>query len=516
MIKEKVLLLGASGSMGYEAFKNLWKKRKKYDIVLLLLPEKKEKKLFASYEKKAGIKPIKGKGIVEGDGLKIIWGHALNIEDLYDACNGIDWCLSTMALISPKADCTPELAKRVNTDAIINLIKAIESQPNGKDHIRLIYTGSVAQTGDRLGRIHMGRVGDPIIPSVFDYYAVTKIMGEKAVLESNIKHWVSLRQTFIMIPNITSLLDPILFHQPIYTFMENNTARDAGRGLINCLDVPDNSNFWRKVYNMAGGPKCRTTYYEFFNNCMNICGLGSIEEVTERNWFALRNFHMQYFEDSYILNNYIQNWGDSMEDFYQSLKKNRPNYLKMISSLTKNSKKMKRIINYFTYKRLKSLALQKTGPLFWIRYDKLARITAFFKDKDTYNSIPIWKNNPPKINLEHCWIRLDHGYNESKKKLNIDDLQSAALFRGGKCISKEWNRDMYSNITWRCAFNHEFIAKPYTVLKAGHWCPKCLPPPWNYDKQAKFNPFLAQVWYSNHGIKENNYYSPNYYLDIIN
>jgi len=38
MKKQKVLLTGASGSMGGEAFKELYKRKDKYDIVLFLLP----------------------------------------------------------------------------------------------------------------------------------------------------------------------------------------------------------------------------------------------------------------------------------------------------------------------------------------------------------------------------------------------------------------------------------------------------------------------------------------------
>ncbi|HZJ77510.1 MAG TPA: NAD(P)-dependent oxidoreductase, partial [Clostridia bacterium] len=40
----------------------------------------------------------------------------------------------------------------------------------------------------------------------------------------------------------------------------------------------------------------------------------------------------------------------------------------------------------------------------------------------------------------------------------------------------------------------------------GHWCPEELPWPWNYDVEAKVNPFFAQVWYPLHDKDENNYY----------
>lgn len=150
MNKEKVLLLGASGSMGFEAFKNLWERRAKYDIVLLQRASKKNKKLFRPYEKKCKIMSIPGRGIVEGNGLKIIWGDAVVYEDIEEACKGIDWCLCMMALISPEADRHPKMAELINKTTIEYLIKAIESQPGGADHIKFVYIGTVAETSDRL------------------------------------------------------------------------------------------------------------------------------------------------------------------------------------------------------------------------------------------------------------------------------------------------------------------------------------------------------------------------------
>ena len=58
---------------------------------------------------------------------------------------------------------------------------------------------------------------------------------------------------------------------------------------------------------------------------------------------------------------------------------------------------------------------------------------------------------------------------------------------------------------------------PNLVLLGGHWCPDELPgptdgdwsngfTPWNYDAEAKVNPFFAQVWYPLHGKDEDNVY----------
>jgi len=191
--KQVILLTGASGSMGFETFKLLWEKRNRYDIVLFLRPSKKNKKKFRLYEHQA-----EQEGLKETKGFRIVWGDVLNREDVVEACRGIDWCLHPMALISPAADHNPEMAEKVNARGTQYLVEAIEAE--NPEHIRLVHIGTVAEYGDRLPPVHVCRTGDPVLPSVFDHYAISKVKGELAVMQSRIKHKVSLRQTFIMIP----------------------------------------------------------------------------------------------------------------------------------------------------------------------------------------------------------------------------------------------------------------------------------------------------------------------------
>ena len=184
--------------MGFATFKLLWEKRDRYDIVLFLLPSKKHRRKFRKYEHE----------------LKIVWGDVLNREDVVEACRGIDWCLHPMAFISPAADRHPEMAEKVNARGTQYQVEAIEAE--NPDHIRLVHIGTVAEYGDRLPPVQVGRTGDPVVPSIFDHYAISKVKGELAVMQSKIKHRVSLRQTFIMIPELFSLTDPIMFlHPPI-------------------------------------------------------------------------------------------------------------------------------------------------------------------------------------------------------------------------------------------------------------------------------------------------------------
>jgi hypothetical protein len=138
-MKEKVLLLGASGSMGFEAFNMLWALRnergaKKYDIVLLLRPSKKNKQQFAPFGLECGLASIPGTGCVEGEGLRIVWGDATVYSDVLEAVRGVDWVLSPMAFIAPAADHNPDMSKAVNTVAVQHVIKAIY-EVGGEDHI---------------------------------------------------------------------------------------------------------------------------------------------------------------------------------------------------------------------------------------------------------------------------------------------------------------------------------------------------------------------------------------------
>ena len=116
-------------------------------------------------------------------------------------------------------------------------------------------------------------------------------------------------------------------------------------------------------------------------------------------------------------------------------------------------------------------------------------------------------------NIAKMGFLLSHGYDESKpdSELDLEDMKSAAAFRGGECVSESMVKgDLYTPLVWRCHDGHEFKARPYTVLKAGHWCPECCQPePWDFDRLAKFMPFFAQVWYDSHAKGENTEYFTN-------
>ena len=92
-------------------------------------------------------------------------------------------------------------------------------------------------------------------------------------------------------------------------------------------------------------------------------------------------------------------------------------------------------------------------------------------------------------------------------ELDINDMRQAAKFRGGECLSPSMAKgEMSTKLTWRSAQGDVFEASPAFVLFGGHWSPQSYPMPWNYDEEARVNPFFAQVWYPHHAKSEHNVY----------
>ena len=469
--KKTVFLTGATGNMGQQGLKQLLERGDTFNLVVLVLPTKKDKKTMAAFEKVHG--------------LKIIWGDLTNYEDVLTGVTGSDYVLHVGGMVSPMADYHPELTMKVNVGAIQNIIKAIKAQPD-PNAIKLVYIGSVAQTGDRNAPLHWGRTGDPIYISAFDHYAISKTLAEREVIESGLKYWVSLRQTGILYGNIVRKLDPIMFHQPLNGVFEWVTDVDSGRLLTNVCEAAVPDEFWCRIYNVGGGPAFRTVNIDFLRMSFQALGIKDFTKVVERNWFATRNFHGQWYEDSDILEQYLHFRKGSLNDFIADLKQHVPSKLKLAGYVPAI------IMKHLIFKPVANKAL---GTLNWIKNADAARIKAFFGTLKNWRALPKWRQAKSEQPSDTP-IRLNHGYDESKSwsALELEDMRQAAEFRGGKCISLEMTKgDLTTKLRWECAFGHPFEASPKLVLMAGHWCPSCLPAPWKYEEEIKHNPFLAQV-----------------------
>lgn len=509
-MKKVVALTGASGNMGMETLLQLMELDCVEKVKLLLLNERRERRYARDCRRKYGKR------------VEIIFGNLADKSKCRALVKDSDYVLHLAAVIPPLADHHPKDTDDCNRIGTMNLVDSVCEM--GENQPKFVHISTVAIYGNRNYKHPWGRVGDPLISSVYDDYSASKIKGERYVLDSKLKSWVVLRQTGMLHNRMLSnnMKDGLMFHTCFNAPIEWVTARDSGLALKNLVDRDSNGTlkdgFWFKCYNIGGGARNRVTGYDTFDEGFKIIG-GSTEKFMKPQWNSLRNFHCMWFEDSDVLNDYLDFQKEDIKDYWSEILQKHSYY---------------RIAKIIPAKLISKLAIERllkdeNAPRKWINSKDAGRVKAFFGSRDNISCMPTkWENYPVlakgqladetvdydemrDINLvELHGYRLDHGYDDSKPdcELDIEDMRSAAAFRGGKCVSESMTRgDLYTKLEWECHDGHRFMASPYTVLKAGHWCPECCQPqPWDYDRLSKFMPFYAQVWYDTHAKGEDTVY----------
>ncbi|MBR6321498.1 MAG: hypothetical protein IKR59_01395, partial [Lachnospiraceae bacterium] len=261
----------------------------------------------------------------------------------------------------------------------------------------------------------------------------------------------------------------------------------------------------KRVYNVGGGEKARCTGYETFDDGFRLIG-GSVEDFFEPKWNCLRNFHCFWLSDSDELESRFHFRTQGCADFWKRYRKRHWIYgagklvpVKLLRKLT-----------------MEALLKDDNAPSYWLEHSDEARVRAFYGGRAAYETIPenwadlqLFCKSPSyeAVRSEPSYRKLDHGYDEEKEvgALTLQDLEKAAAFRGGECLSSEMPEDcLYGKVQWRCHEGHEFEASLYTILKAGHWCPQCCHTPmeWHMDHIAAHSPFHKQVWQDSHEAGE--------------
>jgi nucleoside-diphosphate-sugar epimerase len=427
-------------------------------------------------------------------------------DDVKTCAKNADVILHVGAFVSPEADYHPKRAMQINYGSTVNIVRAVR-ELGQTEKTQLVYIGTVAETGDRMPPIHWGRVGDPLKPSVFDYYAVSKIASERYVIESALPYWTSLRQTGIMGPAMAGIEDAIMFHNCLDNVLEYVSDRDSAVLLRNLCRKERrgvlSNNFWGHIFNIGGGESCRVSTYAMYTRLFGDIGITNLSYALDSKWYATRNFHGQYYLDSDKLNDIFEFRSDTMEYFYNAYLKNLGGTAaaaRILTSLPGGQKLMGGIMK----KRFRKAGRTEHGTLRFIENNMEDHIAAYWGSKES------WRAIPPLDTFNHFmdWetvIPIDHGYDENKPEaeLNLNDMKEAAKFRGGKCLSGDMKTGNWTEkLKFRCAFGHDFEASLRLVLEGGHWCPVCERESWNHYERARVDPFFAQVWYPLHSKNE--------------
>ncbi len=490
----KIAMTGTSGNMGREALAQTLELPEVEFVRVLLTPKKKNDKLAREYRKRYGGR------------IQVLRGSVADEALCKKLVSGVDYVIHMAAVIPPRSDANPAASEECNfrgAVAMANAVRACRPQP------KYIHISTVALYGNRNEKHPFGRVGDPLLVSAFDCYAMHKLAGERYVLEAGLDCFAILRQTAMLHPNMMhdNISDGLMFHTCLNAPLEWASSRDSGYLIKRILERDGRGeipSFWMQIYNIGAGEKAMQTGYDTFKDGFAIIG-GSPEKFFKPQYFATRNFHGLWFSDGGELERLFHYQRDNPADYWKEI--GRKHKLYALGRLVPA-----KLIDLFLFRRLRN---HPNSPYRWRKDGDKARTFA------TFGSAPApkgWKEvkllakgdfgdyeGMKRIaTAEQRGLLLGHGYDEKKPmgQWTESDLSGAARFRGGEYLGGF--SGPYAPARWKCGCGHEFTLTPFTVLRGGHWCPECCQPaPWDFDRLAKGSPFFAQVWYDSHEKDEN-------------
>jgi nucleoside-diphosphate-sugar epimerase len=334
----KILLTGASGTVGTEILKQIYHSKYSKNLSVFDLKSRSSVRLFSQYE----------------DDVKVIYGNLCDKVKLEEACRNKDVIFHIGAVIPPLADKQPDLAEQVNVEGTRNIVEYIKLH---SPETFLLYSSSISVYGDRLKDPWI-KVNDPLIPSIGDEYAKTKIKAESLIRDSGID-WSIFRLTAIMGMN-NHKISELMFHMPLETPIELATPQDTARAFIHSLDHLDQLK--HKTFNLGGGDQCRILYKDLLMRSFNIFGLGKLDFPVHT--FAEKNFHCGYYKDGDELEEILHFREDSLETYFHRIKSGVKPGSKWITGLFKNMVKRK--------------LLKKSEPLMAIKNKDPELIHRFF------------------------------------------------------------------------------------------------------------------------------------------
>ncbi len=498
-----IALTGTSGAMGGEVLLSLMQSDKDFKVRCILFDQEKS------------IPPFVKKTIKKyGDRIYAFKGDISHYDDCVHLIDGADYVINCASIIPPKSDHDPLGTYQSNYIGTKNLVDAILSSGREKE-IGYVHIATVAMYGHRAYPHLWIRVGDPMISSDYDVYSMHKLKAEKYVLESGLSKFISLRQTAVLHKYMfkNNLKDGLMFHTVWNGALEWVTDVDSGilcRKLVEKDAGGELDGLWNKIYNIGGGAECRTTGFESIDSGFKMTGKGT-KKIFKPNWNITRNFHGGWFYDSDELENILNYRTETNEIFWRRMSKHY-RYFKLAKIVPSS------LISTFAIKRL---FRNTNAPLYWLKHGKEGRVRAFFGGREKYESLPSkWEDYPllcegkleDGSDVDYAALKdiknaepllLNHGYDDKKpiNRWTLKDLQDAAEFRGGKCLSTEYSGNPYDKVLWECRDGHKFAMNPYTVLKGGYWCYCCEPKPWRYGEIANI-PFYGQVYFDSHEESE--------------
>lgn len=165
----KIAMTGASGNMGREALKQTLELDNVEWVRVLLSLKKKNNKLAKNLKKQYK------------DRIQIVRGSVKDEAACRALADGADYVIHMAAVIPPASDKSFQESEDCNLTGAVNMVNAVKAQAKQPKYI---HVSTVALYGHRDQNHPWGRVGDPLLISPFDAYAMHKLEGERYCLEA--------------------------------------------------------------------------------------------------------------------------------------------------------------------------------------------------------------------------------------------------------------------------------------------------------------------------------------------
>ena len=158
-----IALTGASGNMGKECLKQLLELEEVEKVKFLVRRTSRDKQFAAAVRRTYGKRA------------EAVWGDLADADSCKRLVADSDYVFHVGAIIPPLSDHDPEATRLADYVGTRNMVDAAVAM--GDKEPKFVHISTVALYGHRNYLHPWGRVGDPLLPSMYDVYAEYKLKG---------------------------------------------------------------------------------------------------------------------------------------------------------------------------------------------------------------------------------------------------------------------------------------------------------------------------------------------------
>ena len=289
---KKVLITGASGSIGLHTIKYLLAEGK-YEITALDLKNRKSYKRLKKYRKR----------------INIYYGDVLDRSLIESLVKDQDIIIHLATCLPPLSEYKRNIADIIEYNGTENIIRSL-SFYNPKCY--LIYASTTS-----LYSSNIASSKDDITIKEEDYFNEAKYKTENLIIKK-LKNYTILRLPLVL----TDLRkDNFIYSINKNTMIETITKEDAAYAFCKCIDYFDEVN--NKILNIGGGESCRVNSKTLLNKILKYHGISF--NYLNSALFLTKSYKSPILKDSDDSNNILKYRNDSLQSYYMRQKRRSKN-----------------------------------------------------------------------------------------------------------------------------------------------------------------------------------------------